>query len=235
VLTTRFQAWVRRTAMRLMARLQRLPITPNQITVTGLLVTSLAALLVALDHPFLGGLTLLAAGLCDILDGALARASNRSYAYGAFLDSTTDRYAEVVVMLGILIFLQHRGVSWGPTLVLVALAGSLLVSYVRARAQSLGFTCEGGLVARPERVILTVAGLLSVPLHLAGLLIVLWVLAVFTNVTAMQRVWSVWRQARAQRGGAAVEEETATPASEPPVVPPAPPALEKRRGAEPAG
>ncbi|HEV3232831.1 MAG TPA: CDP-alcohol phosphatidyltransferase family protein [Candidatus Dormibacteraeota bacterium] len=223
--TTRFQAWVRRLAMRAMSRLQALPVTPNQITVAGLVVTSLGALLVALDHPFYGGLVLLAAGAFDIMDGALARASNRSNQYGAFVDSVTDRYAEVVVMLSLLVLLQRRGVAWGPTLVLVALAGSLLVSYARARAQSLGFTCDGGLLARPERVILTVVGLLLVPLHIGGLLTVVWILAIFTNVTAVQRVVIVWRQARALTAESAAGAGIAVVGVQPPApVAPAPPA-----------
>jgi CDP-diacylglycerol--glycerol-3-phosphate 3-phosphatidyltransferase len=196
VFTTRFQAWVRRIAMRAMARVQRLPITPNQLTITGLAITSLAALLVALDHPFTGGLVLLFAGVFDIFDGALARASNRSYAYGAFLDSTVDRMAEGVVMLSLAIYFQRHGIAVGPLLVLLATAGSYLVSYVRARAQSLGFTCDGGLLARPERILLTVVGLLLTPFNPGGLLTVVAILAVFTNFTAVQRVWMVWRQSR---------------------------------------
>src|SRR3981081_1246862 len=107
VFTTRFQAWVRRIALRAMARAQRLPITPNQLTIAGLAITCVAALLVALAHPFAGGLVLIFAGVFDIFDGALARASNRSYAYGAFLDSTTDRCSEGVVMVGLLVYFQR--------------------------------------------------------------------------------------------------------------------------------
>jgi CDP-diacylglycerol--glycerol-3-phosphate 3-phosphatidyltransferase len=195
--TAQFQAWVRRHAMAIMTRLRRLPITPNQVTLAGLGVTALAALLVGLDHPFLGGLVLLFAGLFDILDGALARASDRSYPYGAFLDSTTDRVAEGVVMVGLVVYFQRHQVGLGPVLVVLATAGSFLVSYVRARAQSLGFSCEGGLLARPERVLLTVAGLLLTPfLRSSAILVVAGVLALFTNLTAFQRVWIVWRQTR---------------------------------------
>jgi CDP-diacylglycerol--glycerol-3-phosphate 3-phosphatidyltransferase len=195
--TTRFQAWVRRLALRAAARLRRLPITPNQLTLSGLAVTAVAAGLIALDHPFIGGLVLLFAGAFDILDGALARASNRSYAFGAFLDSTIDRVSEGVMLIGILVYFQRHGVAAGPVLVAFALAGSYLVSYVRARAQSLGFECDGGLLARPERVLLTVAGLVLTPVSISGLLTVVAVLAVLANVTVIQRVWFVWRQSRA--------------------------------------
>lgn len=240
--TSQFQAWVRGVALRAAARLRRLPITPNQLTLSGLLVTIAAAVLVAMDHPFIGGLTLLFAGVFDIFDGALARASNRSYAYGAFLDSTTDRFSEGAVMVGLLVYFQRHQVYLGPVLVVLATTGSLLVSYVRARAQGLGFTCDGGLLARPERVLLTVLGLLLTPLTTTGLLMIVLFLAVFTNLTAVQRVWIVWRQSRAQmRGtdreaGAAdvVSEATLTPASVTPAsADPRP--KEVRPGPEPAG
>jgi CDP-diacylglycerol--glycerol-3-phosphate 3-phosphatidyltransferase len=176
--------------------MQKLPVTPNQLTVMGFLITCAAAVLIALDHPFYGGLVLAFAAVFDVFDGALARASGRSYAYGAFLDSTTDRFSEGVIMVALLILFQRRGVAIGPVLVILATAGSFLVSYVRARAQALGFTCDGGLLARPERVLLTVVGLLLTPATIGGLVTVVLILAVFTNFTVVQRVWFVWRQSR---------------------------------------
>ncbi|MHB8508172.1 MAG: CDP-alcohol phosphatidyltransferase family protein [Candidatus Dormibacteria bacterium] len=230
--TSRFQAWVRRIAMRQMGRVARLPVTPNQLTIAGLGITTVAALLIGLDHPFYAGLVLLFAGGFDILDGALARASNRSYAYGAFLDSTTDRYAEAVILVALLVFFQRHHQVIAPVAVIIALGGSLMVSYVRARAQSLGFTCDGGLLARPERVLLTVVGLLVAPLHIGGLIAVVVILAVFTNLTAAQRVFLVWRQARVSLdppAGRSVLPETTAP------VEASPTDRESRRGPEPAG
>ena len=229
--TTRFQAWVRRLALRAAARMQKLPVTPNQLTMLGFLITCCAAVLIALDHPFYGGLTLLFAGVFDIFDGALARASNRSYPYGAFLDSTTDRLSEGIVMVSLLILFQRRGIAVGPVLVILATAGSFLVSYVRARAQSLGFTCDGGLLARPERVLLTVVGLLLTPAHIGGLLTVVAILAVFTNFTVVQRIWFVWRQSR-QTGRPGAETTVATEAPSPG---PVKEEREVRTGPEPAG
>ena len=243
--TSQFQAWVRGIALRAAARLRRLPVTPNQLTLSGLMVTLVAAILIAMDHPFIGGLTLLFAGAFDIFDGALARASNRSYAYGAFLDSTTDRFSEAAVMVGLLVYFQHHQVFIGPVLVVLATSGSLLVSYVRARAQSLGFTCDGGLLARPERVLLTVLGLLLTPVNTTALLLIVLFLAVFTNLTVVQRVWIVWRQSRAQMreadqgsGGVAASTVAAPPPAAPPAV--AAPVIEPRPkdvrpGPEPAG
>lgn len=201
--TQKFQAWVRRWAERFVGVFRESPITPNMLTLFGLLITGLGALLVATGQLLLGGLVLMIAGFFDIFDGALARASGKVYRYGAFLDSTVDRYSEGVVYLGILIyFLQHHD-GLRPIIVLVALAGSFLVSYVRARAQSLGFTCDVGILARPERVVIIVAGLLfeSIGIRLgpwSPLTVALLILAVGTNFTAVQRIWVVWQQNRAE-------------------------------------
>jgi CDP-diacylglycerol--glycerol-3-phosphate 3-phosphatidyltransferase len=193
VFTQRFQAWVRAAARRLVTAIHLRGVTPNALTLTGLAVTVVAAVLIGLGWLIPGGLVLLFAGLFDILDGAVARVTNRVHPYGAFLDSTTDRYAEVVTYAALLYHFISRSRGELPAmLVIVALGGSLLVSYVRARAQSLGFTCDGGLLARPERVVITVAGLV-VPLLLVP---ALWVLAVLTNLTALQRIRLVRREAR---------------------------------------
>ncbi|HEX6547297.1 MAG TPA: CDP-alcohol phosphatidyltransferase family protein [Candidatus Dormibacteraeota bacterium] len=200
--TTRFQAWVRRNAQRLAAALRRLPITPNQVTVAGMLATFVAATLAGFGDLLAAGLVLAFAGTFDILDGALARATKRMYPYGAFLDSTTDRYAEGAIYIGIAAYFLNHPQREGNVLVLAcvcALAGSFLVSYVRARAQSLGFTCDSGIFARPERVVATVIGLLF-----GGwvLQVVVIGLAILTNVTVIQRVREVWLQGRAQRRAA---------------------------------
>jgi CDP-diacylglycerol--glycerol-3-phosphate 3-phosphatidyltransferase len=195
--TARFQAWVRRQAQSLAAVLGRLPVTPNQVTVAGMLISFGAAGLIATNHLFWGGLVLAVGGTFDILDGALARVQRKTYPYGAFFDSSLDRYSEAAVYLGLAAYyLWQPGRSGLVLVTMLALIGSQLVSYVRARAQSLGFKCESGLLARPERVVAMVAGLLF------GGVVLVWVvvaLAVLTNVTALQRVWEVWRQARAQR------------------------------------
>jgi CDP-diacylglycerol--glycerol-3-phosphate 3-phosphatidyltransferase len=201
--TQKFQAWVRRWAERAVGVFRDSPITPNMLTLFGLVITGVGALLVAMGLLLVGGVVLAFAGLFDIFDGALARAAGKVYRYGAFLDSTVDRYSEGVVYLGILIYFldQHDGLR--PIIVLIALAGSFLVSYVRARAQSLGFTCDVGILARPERVVIIVAGLLleSLGFKIGGwtpLTVALVILAVGTNFTAIQRVWVVWQQNRAE-------------------------------------
>jgi CDP-diacylglycerol--glycerol-3-phosphate 3-phosphatidyltransferase len=204
--TTRFEAWVRRRAEALMSAIGRVPLTPNQVTVVGLVLTFVAASLAALGQLRWAGVVLIFAGTCDILDGALARSTNKSYPYGAFLDSTLDRYSEGAIYLGLAAYFVSAGgplQEWLVLGTLAALAGSFLVSYVRARAQSLGFTCDSGLFARPERVVVTVIGLIFGGVVLYA---VVFLLAVLTNLTALQRIREVWLQGRAQR--LEIERET---------------------------
>ncbi|HKB17506.1 MAG TPA: CDP-alcohol phosphatidyltransferase family protein [Candidatus Dormibacteraeota bacterium] len=197
--TTRFEAWVRRHAEAFVLALGRTPLTPNQVTVVGLGLTFVAAGLVAFGQLRWAGVVLIFAGTCDILDGALARTTRASYPYGAFLDSTLDRYSEGAIYLGLAAYFVSIGgplQRWLVLATLAALAGSFLVSYVRARAQSLGFTCKTGLFQRPERVVVTVVGLIIGGPVLYG---VVFLLAVVTNLTALQRIREVWLQGRAQR------------------------------------
>lgn len=214
--TQKFQAWVRRWAERGVSVFRDSPITPNMLTLFGLVITSAGALLVALGLLLSGGIVLALAGFFDVFDGALARASGKVYRYGAFLDSTVDRYSEGVVYLGILIYFLNRHDGWRPVVVLIALAGSFLVSYVRARAQSLGFTCDGGILARPERVVIICAGLILEAFHLqiggaTPLTVALVILAVGTNFTAVQRVWLVWQQNRAELRAQRAAQPSAAP------------------------
>jgi CDP-diacylglycerol---glycerol-3-phosphate 3-phosphatidyltransferase len=197
--TTRFEAWVRRRAEALMSAIGRVPVTPNQVTVVGFGLTLLAAILVAFAQLRWAGVVLIFAGTCDILDGALARSTKASYPYGAFLDSTLDRYSEGAIYIGLAAYFVSAGgplERWLVLATLAALAGSFLVSYVRARAQSLGFHCETGLFARPERVVVTVVGLIFGGVVLYA---VIFLLAALTNLTALQRIREVWLQGRAQR------------------------------------
>jgi CDP-diacylglycerol--glycerol-3-phosphate 3-phosphatidyltransferase len=200
-----------------MAAVGRVPLTPNQVTVVGLMLTFAAAALVAFGQLRWAGVVLIFAGTCDILDGALARSTHSSYTYGAFLDSTLDRYSEGAIYLGLAAYFV--GMSgplqrWLVLATLAALAGSFLVSYVRARAQSLGFTCDSGVFARPERVVVTVVGLIFGGYVLYA---VVFLLAVLTNLTALQRIREVWLQGRAQR--LAIERETKARRAAPPQTP----------------
>ncbi|MGC2190887.1 MAG: CDP-alcohol phosphatidyltransferase family protein [Candidatus Dormiibacterota bacterium] len=222
------QASVRASAQRLASAARLVKVSPNVITMVGLAMTLVAAVLIGLDLLLPAGLVLLLAGSMDILDGAVARVSGRVQRYGAFLDSTADRYGEGAIYLGMLyLFLVRLHEDPQVFLIAAALLGSLLVSYVRARAQSLGFTCDGGWFARPERVVVMVLGLVLGQWSILLLTIALWVLAIATNVTAMQRIFSVWSQHRSQLGQESLSPEATEPA---PQLPPAKP----RRGAAPS-
>src|SRR3989441_9852166 len=137
-----------------MSALGRSPITANQVTVVGLGLPCLSAGLVAFGHLRWAGVVLIFAGTCDILDGALARSTNASYPYGAFLDSTLDRYSEGAVYLGLAAYFVTVGgpfQEWLVLATLAALAGSFLVSYGRGGAPRPGFCCQTGLFRRPVR------------------------------------------------------------------------------------
>lgn len=191
--TALFQNWVRATARHVAPVLRALHVSPNALTVLGLAICIGSSVLIALGDLIAGGVVLFLASIFDIFDGALARFSGSTQRYGAFLDSTVDRYAEAFTSIALLYYFLFRvHATLEPMLVIIALTGSLLVSYVRARAQSLGFESTGGLLARPERVVITVIGLIVSPL----LIWALWILAVLTNVTALQRIWLVWQESR---------------------------------------
>src|SRR6202171_1583835 len=147
--TTRFEAWVRRRAEALMSAIGRVPLTPNQVTVVGMVLTFVAATLAAFGQLRWAGVVLILAGTCDILDGALARSTGKGYPYGAFLDSTLDRYSEGAIYVGLAAYFVGMGgplQRWLVLATLAALAGAFLVSYVPARAPSPGVTGGPGRV-----------------------------------------------------------------------------------------
>jgi len=177
------------------------PISPNALTWFGFLLTIGAAALIITGHLLAAGLMVLIASFFDILDGTLARRTNRVTRFGGILDSTLDRLSEAVLLLGILaLFLLTERQSvlptllskeWAILLVGAALLGSLLVSYIRARAEAAGLECQVGLFTRAERVIVLVLGLL-----LNQLVIALAIIAVFSFVTIGQRLVYLWQKTR---------------------------------------
>ncbi len=175
-----------------------LGLTPNMLTLIGFFAMCGIGVVLALGNFALGGALIVAAGIFDALDGSLARLTNRVTKFGAFLDSTTDRFAEGAVYLGIMYwFLQQRGMVFVAYLVFLTLLGSLMVSYARARAEGIGVEMKEGLMTRFERIALLVIGLLlTAAFGDAPILIVLAILAVFTNLTAVQRMWLVYRATR---------------------------------------
>lgn len=161
---------------------RRIPLSPNFITYTGFSLTVAASFLLA-HNLTLGALCLLPAGLLDMLDGIVARSRGECSSFGAFLDSVLDRYSDSVILLAIAWNLGNAGHMTGVLLSLIALVGSLIISYSRARAEGLGVSCSHGLMERPERLILLFVGAVS------GYIVpALWVLAGLTHLTVFQRI-----------------------------------------------
>lgn len=171
--------------------LVRWGIKPNTMTLAGLALNIAGAVLLSQGWMTAGGLLILLAGPFDALDGTMARLLGQPTKFGAFVDSVTDRWSEMLIFLGLLYFyLQHRN-NVEAILVFVATMGSVMVSYTKARAESLGFDCNVGLLTRMERyLVLGPALVLNVPW------LALWIVAVLANVTALQRALYVRRQAR---------------------------------------
>jgi CDP-diacylglycerol--glycerol-3-phosphate 3-phosphatidyltransferase len=156
----------------------------------GLGVSIVAACALAQGRLRVGAVLLALAGLFDFFDGSLARLANSVSAFGAFLDSVVDRYSDLVVLLGVVLYYHRAADTTGVFLTMVALVGTIMTSYTKARAQSIGVACEIGLIERPERLIVLIAGAtfnLLTPAMIA--------LAVLTNLTALQRILYMRRAA----------------------------------------
>jgi len=164
-------------------RLAKWGIIPNLLTVAGLLANILAGLLMAFGKFFWAGAVLLVLGPLDHLDGALARRLNQVSKLGAFLDSTFDRFSESALYLGLLWYFQGQGAQTETILVYLTITGSIMVSYTRARAESLGVDCQIGLMTRLERFLVLLVGLFT-----GRLTIALGIMAVLTYFTVFQRI-----------------------------------------------
>ena len=181
----RFRPWARHLVEHPARLLARAGVSPNTLTIIGLCLNALVALVLSLGHPVLGGALVLVANAFDMLDGAVARVSGKGTRFGAFLDSTVDRYAEALLYLGVLAWLFSVGDAASLLAGYLAIVGSLMVSYARARAEGLGVEGEVGWLPRPERILLLAIGLLFYQYLLTP---VLWLLALLTNVTVTQRM-----------------------------------------------
>ena len=168
-------------------------ITPNTITWFGFLLSVVAAVLIATENLIIAGFLVLVAGLFDLLDGALARRTKQTTNFGAILDSTIDRLAEAIILLGVLILYARAQSFAGIMLAGIAIPSSLVVSYIRARAEVLGLKCEAGLFTRAERVIALALGLLLSWIDYA-LFIALGVIILFSLFTAGQRLLHTRKQ-----------------------------------------
>ncbi len=171
-------------------------ISPNVISMIGFLLTVGVAFVIGVGYLRLGGVLIFAAAGFDALDGTLARLTERTSRFGAFLDSTLDRFSEAIIFLGLFIYLVNRDAQTELILIYATMVGSLMVSYARARAEGIGVMLKDGLLTRFERVGLLVLGLIA-----NQLVIVLWIMAILTNFTAIQRMWKVWQITGGEQGG----------------------------------
>ena len=182
MLSSERKEWVRSLLYPLVRLCGQLGIHPNALSITGLVLALLSGLVIAGGRPRFGAILFLAGGLFDMLDGSVARAAGTGSRFGAFLDSTLDRFAEIAVYLGLAYWMRYDSLFLLPFLVI---AGSLMVSYTRARVEGLGGECAVGLLERPERIVILFLGLI-----LGGFLLdlALLILAVGSYLTAFQRM-----------------------------------------------
>jgi len=170
--------------------LNNLGITPNAMTIFGFVGNTVGAVFLAMGNMTIGGLIILAMGPVDALDGTMARLRGMSGDFGAFVDSVTDRYSELIIFAGLLYYYVSVGDKTAAMLVFAASAGSVLVSYIRSRGQSLGWDTKVGILTRMERyLVLAPSLILNIPM------VGLWIIAIFANITALQRIIDVRRQA----------------------------------------
>ena len=169
--------------------LSALRIHPNILTLIGLVINIVAAVFFAKGFFFWAGWTIIFAGIFDIVDGEVARRTKRVTKFGAFFDSVIDRYSDVVLLLGMVIWYAKLNSMFYVGLTGMVLIGSLMTSYTRARAESLIPQCKVGFLERPERIVLLIIGALANRMpH------VLWVMAILSNWTVSQRIWYTWQE-----------------------------------------
>ncbi len=175
---------------------------PNTITVMGFALTVAAAFMYSRDHVREAGLLLLLGALCDVFDGRVARVSGLASKFGSFFDSTLDRISEIAMYIGLMTLYNAYQLEfidiWMIYVIALALGGSLMVSYTRAKAESLGFDCYVGLMQRGERILLLGLGSLFFGLAWDGVVLtaIIVIVAVLTNATAVQRMFWVYKRGK---------------------------------------
>lgn len=163
-------------------------IHPNMLTAIGLAINTVAAVLFAQGHFVAAGLVVVGAGVFDMADGRVARVTNTVTPFGAFFDSVMDRYSDMALYIGLLVYYARAERFFYVVLVAVVMAGSVMISYARARAESLIPSCKVGFLERPERVVLIIIGALT-----DRMAPVLWIIAVLSNITVVHRIVYTWR------------------------------------------
>ncbi len=181
-------------------------INPNVLTFIGFAINLFAAYLFGYGYFRWAGATILLAGIFDMADGRVARVTNRVTPFGGFFDSVMDRYSDLCLLIGLLVFYGRVNRFWYVTLVAVAMIGSVLTSYARARAENLIPSCKVGFLERPERVVLIIIG--AVFDRMAP---VLWIIAVLSNVTVIHRLYYTWQTSRRLAGTPSVPSLSGAP------------------------
>jgi CDP-diacylglycerol--glycerol-3-phosphate 3-phosphatidyltransferase len=192
-----------RPVLEVVARvLARWNVSPDLVTLIGLILTIGVGILAGLGEIRWAGMVYVFAAICDAIDGTLARVGGKGSRFGAFLDSTIDRFEESIVFLGLIFYYARVGGVYEIPLILVAAIASLMVSYTRARAEGLGVSCKVGFMTRVPRVLIMIAGMI-----LDQVLIALILIAVTSLITAFHRLYHVWRMTGGEEGGWAPAKE----------------------------
>lgn len=166
---------------------RKITLSPNTLTISGFIVTILASALIPFNL-LIGGLLILIGGAFDMLDGVVARTNSKNTKFGAFLDSTIDRYCDAFIFIGITWYFFNVSDLLGMLLTVGAMVGALLISYARARAEGLGIECKVGIMERPERIVLISFGCIT------GLIIYVIAIIFFLNhLTVIQRIIHVYK------------------------------------------
>ncbi|MGN6592144.1 MAG: CDP-alcohol phosphatidyltransferase family protein [Terriglobales bacterium] len=166
-------------------------INPNVLTFIGLVINCIAAALFGYGKFFAAGLVIIAAGIFDMVDGRVARATNTVSHFGGFFDSVLDRYSDLALYFGLLVYYASINRAFYVVLVAVVMTGSVMVSYARARAENTIPSCKVGFMERPERIVLVIIGALFDRMAAC-----LWVIAVLSNITVIQRIRYTYQQTR---------------------------------------
>lgn len=176
-----------------------LNMNPNTLTTLGTIFTIVGAIFFALSYLRTGGLFIVFGAICDTMDGRIARDGGKKSKFGALYDSVMDRYSEFIMFFGIAVYFVRHESYWTSVAIFAAVGGSVMVSYVRARAEGLGLECSVGMMQRTERItyisVASVIGDLPI-VHEVVLIIVIWIIAILANYTAIQRMVYIYKITR---------------------------------------
>ena len=179
-----------------------LNINPNALTTLGTIFNIVGAIFFALSYLRVGGMFIVFGAICDTIDGRIATHGNKKSKFGALYDSVMDRYSEIIMFFGIAVHFVREDSYWTSVAIFAALGGSVMVSYVRARAEGLGLECKVGMMQRTERITYISVGAVIGDLpyvHEIFLIAAIWIIAILANYTAIQRMFHLYRATADER------------------------------------